>query len=235
MELQFTTLNKITLTEQVMQQLASKIISGELKPGEKLPPERDLAEMLQVSRSRVREALRALSLIGLVSIRPGGGTYVGNHIDQMPEETVIWLFRQQVNNYSDIYEARRLIEVAVYESCFMHRTDAIVQNIRKYVTAIARAYENNVSPEEFNQCLEEEDIYVGKNCGNAVFYKLMQTIVLLRRESATRICESAHNRKTSVEKRRNVALAFEGGDFKQFHRAINNFFDQSVKDFTFEK
>ena len=105
MELQFTTLNKITLTEQVMQQLASKIISGELKPGEKLPPERDLAEMLQVSRSRVREALRALSLIGLVSIRPGGGTYVGNHIDQMPEETVIWLFRQQVNNYSDIYEA----------------------------------------------------------------------------------------------------------------------------------
>ena len=59
MELQFTTLNKITLTEQVMQQLASKIISGELKPGEKLPPERDLAEMLQVSRSRVREALRA--------------------------------------------------------------------------------------------------------------------------------------------------------------------------------
>ena len=51
MELQFTTLNKITLTEQVMQQLASKIISGELKPGEKLPPERDLAEMLQVSRS----------------------------------------------------------------------------------------------------------------------------------------------------------------------------------------
>ena len=54
----------------------------------------------------------------------------------------------------------------------MHRTDAIVQNIRKYVTAIARAYEDNVSPEEFNQCLEEEDIYVGKNCGNAVFYKL---------------------------------------------------------------
>ena len=68
MELQFTTLNKITLTEQVMQQLASKIISGELKPGEKLPPERDLAEMLQMTRSRVPEALRPLSLIGLVSI-----------------------------------------------------------------------------------------------------------------------------------------------------------------------
>ena len=89
MDLQFETLNKVTLTEQVMQQLASKIISGELKPGQRLPAERDLSEMLQVSRSRVREALRALSLIGLVSIKPGGGTYVGNQIDQMPAETII--------------------------------------------------------------------------------------------------------------------------------------------------
>ena len=86
MDLQFETLNKVTLTEQVMQQLAAKIVNGELKPGERLPPERELAEMLQVSRSRVREALRALSLIGLVSIKPGGGTYVGNRIDQMPED-----------------------------------------------------------------------------------------------------------------------------------------------------
>ena len=71
MELQFTTLNKITLTEQVMQQLASKIISGELKPGEKLPPERDLAEMLQVSRSGKRCALFPLS--GLFPSGQAGG------------------------------------------------------------------------------------------------------------------------------------------------------------------
>ncbi len=96
------------------------------------------------------------------------GTYVGNHIDQMPEETVIWLFRQQVNNYSDIYEARRLIEVAVYESCFMHRTDAIVQNIRKYVTAIARAYEDNVSPEEFTSALRKRTLMWAKTAERSI-------------------------------------------------------------------
>ena len=234
MDLQFSSLNKITLTEQVMQQLAAKIINGELKSGEKLPPERELSEMLQVSRSRVREALRALSLIGLVSIKPGGGTYVGNQVDQMPEETIIWLFRQQVMNYSEIYEARRLIEVAVYDACFLHRTEVIVKTIRSYVTRLAQAYENNVPAEEFNQLLEDEDIYVGKNCGNEVFYKLMQTIVLLRRESAIHICESPYNRKTSVEKRQAVALAFESDNHKQFMTAINNFFDKSVKDFTFK-
>ena len=83
MSVQFESLNKVTLTEQVMQQLAAKIISGELKPGEKLPPERELSQMLEVSRSRIREALRALSLIGFVTIKPGGGTFVGNQIDEM--------------------------------------------------------------------------------------------------------------------------------------------------------
>ena len=235
MDLQFDTLNKVTLTEQVMQQLASKILNGELKPGQRLPAERDLSEMLQVSRSRVREALRALSLIGFVSIKPGGGTYVGNRIDQMPEETIIWLFRQQVSNYGEIYEARRLIETAVYDACFTHRTDEIVANIRKHVTHLAQAYANNCPAEEFNQILEDEDIYVAKNCGNSVFYKLMQTIILLRRESALKICESPNNRKTSVEKRRNVAVAFECGDHKMFLKAINTFFDESVRDFTFKE
>lgn len=233
MDLQFETLNKVTLTEQVMQQLAAKIVNGELKPGERLPPERELAEMLQVSRSRVREALRALSLIGLVSIKPGGGTYVGNRIDQMPEETIIWMFRQKVSNYSEIYEARRLIESAVYEACFRRRTKEIVEDIRKCVTAQAQAYQDNASAADFNQLLEDEDIYVAKHCGNEVFYKLMQTIILLRRKSALQICESPYNRKTSVEKRQSVAAAFEQGDSESFAKAVSAFFDESVKDFTF--
>ena len=131
--------------------------------------------------------------------------------------------------------SRRLIETAVYDACFRHRTEEITSNIRKCVTHLAQAYANNASAEEFNQLLEDEDIYVAKNCGNEVFYKLMQTIILLRREAALKICESPYNRKTSVEKRKNVAFAFECGDHKAFLKAINAFFDESVKDFTFDR
>ena len=59
-----------------MNQIADKIVSGELKPGEKLPNERSLAMHLGVSRGQVREALRALSLVGLVVIKPNDGTFV---------------------------------------------------------------------------------------------------------------------------------------------------------------
>ncbi|MPM41546.1 hypothetical protein SDC9_88201 [bioreactor metagenome] len=233
MSVQFESLNKVTLTEQVMQQLAAKIISGELKPGEKLPPERELSQMLEVSRSRIREALRALSLIGFVTIKPGGGTFVGNQIDEMPEETIVWLFRQKVSNYHEVYEARRLIETAVYLACFERKTEDIVINIRKHVTLLAQAYADDCSAEKFNALLEGLDIYVAQNCGNDVFYKLMQTIILLRREAALKILESPYERKSSVEKRSLVALEFERGDCKSVSKAINAFFDNSVKDFTF--
>jgi len=233
MSVQFESLNRVTLTEQVMQQLAAKIISGELKPGEKLPPERELSQMLEVSRSRIREALRALSLIGFVTIKPGGGTFVGNQIDEMPEETIVWLFRQKVSNYHEVYEARRLIETAVYLACFDRKTDEIVTCIRKRVTLLAQAYADDCSPEKFNALLEALDIYVAQNCGNDVFYKLMQTIILLRREAALKILESPYERKSSVEKRSLVALEFERGDYKSVSKAINAFFDASVKDFTF--
>ncbi|WP_369283843.1 FadR/GntR family transcriptional regulator [Oscillibacter sp. GMB15532] len=233
MSVQFESLNKVTLTEQVMQQLAAKIISGELKPGEKLPPERELSQMLEVSRSRIREALRALSLIGFVTIKPGGGTFVGNQIDEMPEETIVWLFRQKVSNYHEVYEARRLIETAVYLACFERKTDEIVISIRKRVTLLAQAYADDCTPEKFNALLEGLDIYVAQNCGNDVFYKLMQTIILLRREAALKILESPYERKSSVEKRSLVALEFERGDYKSVSKAINAFFDNSVKDFTF--
>lgn len=235
MALQFDSLNKVTLTEQVMQQLASKIISGELAPGEKLPPERDLCEMLQVSRSRIREALRALALIGFVVIKPSGGTFVGNRVDQMPEETIIWLFRQKVSNYSEIYEARRVVEMAVYESCFRNITLDILNGMRTNMSLLAQSNTEECNPEQFNQLLENCDMYVAKNCGNEVLYKLMQTIILLRRETSLKICEIPFNRASSVEKRIHVLHAFECYDAKEVHKALVSFFAESVRDFTFKK
>lgn len=229
MGLEFESLNKTTLTEQVMQQLASKIIAGDLAAGQRLPAERELAELLQVSRSRVREALRALSLVGLVTIRPGGGTYVCDRIDQMPQNSIMWLFRQQAVRYSELYEARQLIEPAVYTSCFHNRTEEIVAGICEHVDRITHANENGVAGAQFNQLLDDEDIYVAMNCGNSVFCKLMQTIILLRHEECIHICDSPVNRNTSVEKRNLVAAAFKNGDGRALKKALKEFFDVQLQ------
>src|SRR5579875_931003 len=65
------------LSGQVVQQFVTMIRNGELAPGERLPPERELAERFGVGRNSIREALRELNLLGLVTSRHGEGTFVG--------------------------------------------------------------------------------------------------------------------------------------------------------------
>src|SRR5271170_469215 len=72
----FETIQKTKVYEEVAAQIERQIASGALLPGEMLPPERELAERFDVSRSAVREAIRALELKGLVEPRPGEGTLV---------------------------------------------------------------------------------------------------------------------------------------------------------------
>lgn len=65
------------LSSQVVEQFVTMLRNGELTPGERLPPERDLAERFGVGRNSIREALRELNMLGLVTSRHGEGTFVG--------------------------------------------------------------------------------------------------------------------------------------------------------------
>ena len=71
----FEVIRKNKVYEEVAKQI-ERLISKKLKPGDKLPSERELAEMLQVSRSSIRDAIRSLELVGVVEPRQGAGTIV---------------------------------------------------------------------------------------------------------------------------------------------------------------
>jgi len=88
---------KITLVASIVEQLVENIQNGTLQPGDKLPSERQLIEMLRVGRSSVREALQGLVMMGLVEIRPGQGTFVKHNL-----HTYI---PAQVEIHRSIYEA----------------------------------------------------------------------------------------------------------------------------------
>lgn len=69
-------LKKTRLYEEIIEQIKDLILKGELKPGDKLPTERDLAVQLNVSRTAIREALRSLESMGFIESRVGGGTFI---------------------------------------------------------------------------------------------------------------------------------------------------------------
>lgn len=75
----FTRLNTPTLKQNCTQAIMSKIISGELKPGDRLPPERELAEMMGISRSSVNQSVLELESMGFLNIQPRRGTVVRDY------------------------------------------------------------------------------------------------------------------------------------------------------------
>jgi DNA-binding FadR family transcriptional regulator len=108
-------LNRESVTSSIINRLTDLFISGDLKPGDKLPTEMELAQQLGVGRNSVREAIKMLSYLGVVEIRRGIGTYVA---ETMPASVVNPLilglvFEQKTSR--EIIELRLLIETAVAE------------------------------------------------------------------------------------------------------------------------
>ena len=99
--------------EEIVRQVKQMIAEGRLKSGDQLPPERDLAEKFVVSRTSVREALRALESLGLIEIRPGEGTFIREVSVEALIEPLALVMASQRGAIAELFEARRLLEPAI--------------------------------------------------------------------------------------------------------------------------
>jgi GntR family transcriptional repressor for pyruvate dehydrogenase complex len=99
--------------EEIVRQVNELIAHGKLKSGDQLPPERDLAEKFRVSRTSVREALRALQSRGLIEIRAGEGAFVRDVSVETLIEPLALVILPHREAVAELFEARRLIEPSI--------------------------------------------------------------------------------------------------------------------------
>lgn len=99
-----------TMTELVAQRLVNLLSSGVLKPGDKLPHERELARQLNVARTTVREALKSLALCGLLEARRGDGTYVREEFIHFLSQQIEWPVLLSASEVDMIVEVREGLE-----------------------------------------------------------------------------------------------------------------------------
>jgi len=98
------------VAEQVAKQLLALVQNGTLQSGARLPPERELAATLEVSRPSLREALRALSLLGVLRIRQGGGVFVSSLDPESLLAPLHFFISLDAKNVEDLFDARLVIE-----------------------------------------------------------------------------------------------------------------------------
>jgi GntR family transcriptional regulator, transcriptional repressor for pyruvate dehydrogenase complex len=225
----FEPIKRVTVTEQVMEKIAELITSGKLKPGEKLPTERDLAEQFQVTRGRVREALRALSLIGLITIKAGEGSFVNHQENPIPADTIVWLFHNERHNIEEVYAARKLIETEVYMTAAVFAEKAGIEKLNEHIQSLRKILKAGGNLELFAAQLDEFDLFMGEICGNQIYAKLMQTIVHLRRETSNKILKVPGSMESSLKSREQIVECILKNNIDQLKQAIEISFSKAKK------
>lgn len=102
-----------TVMDSVARRIESLIRSGELRVGSRLPPEPELAAMLGVSRSSLREGLKGLMFLGLIKARPGRGTYIQSSLGRGAGRHFQWMILLREIKYLELYELRKILEPTV--------------------------------------------------------------------------------------------------------------------------
>ena len=140
------------LYEMVVKQVKSLIEDGRLSPGDRLPPERELARMLAVSRASVRQAISAMEALGILESRHGEGTFVANDEDEVDVVGSFseLLVKQQLTP-TEILEARIMVEVPAVRMCAERATPEQILAIESRLEKNRLAEGNRITLAEMNR------------------------------------------------------------------------------------
>ena len=119
-----------TLTEQLVQKLKSLILREMIVPGERLPPERELAAMLRVSRASLRGALKVLQIMGVLEVKQGSRTYLTEAAKEILSVPPRVLVPPRGLTQAELFEARRAIEAESAATAAERATEADLQEMR---------------------------------------------------------------------------------------------------------
>ena len=158
------------LYRQVADALEERIAAGEFRSGDRLPTERDLSAYYSVSRTCVREALLALEIAGLVSIRVGSGVFVTS--PPSPERLKIEPAMDQVS-LTEILDARLMFEP---EICAEAAANAKAEDIARLSAALTRMREEHRKAADTEYGDRDFHLAIAQACGNTIAQNLLQEI-----------------------------------------------------------
>ena len=160
------------VSAQIAEQIRSSILAGEFNPGEKLPPERELADMFGVSRPSVREAINILSAAGMVESYQGGGTIVKSLVEST-SGPLSELIKAEQERALDVIEVRKCMEAW---TAYYAAQRALPDDLRK-LESIIEEMANNLDGMKPSQDLDANfHIVIARATHNVVWLHMMQSI-----------------------------------------------------------
>jgi GntR family transcriptional repressor for pyruvate dehydrogenase complex len=172
------------LYEQIVQQVEESIHKGALKAGDQLPPERELAEQFGVSRTAVREAVKALREKGLVEAYPGRGTFITDGSSYTIRQSLDRMMRSGHEGFTSLAEVREILEPEIAALATTRAGEEDIAAMREQVAAMDTA---KGDPEAYIEADLDFHLALAEAADNAIILSLIDSIVGLLREQRMRI------------------------------------------------
>lgn len=208
-----------TTSENVVQQLREMIQRGDLRSGDKLPPERDLAKLLNVSRPTLRAGIRSLSAVGVLQARQGAGTFVAANegppeLDGSPLRLLAALrgFKSD-----EMFEARIALEMAV---AGLAAERATPEQLASMADEISNMFASMDDPAQFLVHDMHFHQLIAASSGNRILTALMNMVAKILFEARSKTVKRARDLKESAEMHRHIYRAIRSGNPEQARQTM---------------
>jgi GntR family transcriptional repressor for pyruvate dehydrogenase complex len=205
-------------SELVVRHVRGLIEQGQLRPGDRLPPERELAVQLGVSRPSVRAGLRSLAAIGVLQTRHGAGTFITDGPPTLGSEPLSFLAALHGFTPDELFEARRSLEVGVAAFAAERASDEQIATIAEEVTGM---FASTDDPHAFLVHDIRFHRSIAAACGNPILASLVEMISALFYEQRRKTVHQGRDLKEAAQMHRTIYHAVRSHDPKRARAAMH--------------
>lgn len=209
--------------EYIVEQIKDMIIDGKLKVGERLPTEKELSENFGVSRTSVREALKALEVIGICESRQGGGNFIVNKVQERTTKNLSLLYTLNNGKIDDLIQLRRCIESESIRNIIEEGNEEVIRELGE----IIEHYNASTTSQERTDWDRQFHAKIIESSGNIMFIFLLNALSYLYNLNislVSKVIEDAYPTDFLVQEHNELYEAIKTRDLDLARKCIDEHF-----------
>jgi GntR family transcriptional regulator, transcriptional repressor for pyruvate dehydrogenase complex len=209
------------LSEKIMSRISDAIINGELRPDDRLPPERELAEQFQVSRTVIRDAVKTLAGRGILRVKRGAGIFVATNEENVIDRlgTLSDVLPTQETGLHDLFEMRRVLEAQGAEWAAHRRSARHLERLRNILEDASRHPED---PHVLSERDAQFHVTIAEASQNPVLVRVMLTLLDLLETGRRKALSIPGRAQLSLEEHERILEEIEARNPDEARRAMLN-------------
>ena len=217
-----------TTAEEVVVRLRDMIHNGELSSGDRLPPERDLAKLLGVSRPTLRAGIRSLATVGILQSRQGAGTFVAERDESPTLDGSPLRMLSALHGFTsdEMFEARLALEMSIAGLAAERATSEQMTLMAEEITGM---YASLNEPEQYLVHDMQFHQTVAAASNNRILTSLMNMVATILFDTRSKTVKRARDLKQSAEQHHNIYRAMREHDAEAASRAMHDHLIETQK------